>query len=83
MKITMYSTNCPMCKVLESKLNAKNIKFDLIEDIEVMREKGFLHAPQLEIDGIVHDFSSARKLIDAFDPEVKTFESYVLSQKAE
>ncbi len=67
MRVKLYSTGCPMCKVLKSKLDAKGVLYDYIEDINVMMSKGFLSAPQLEIDDTVLDFNSARKLIDEFD----------------
>jgi glutaredoxin len=59
MKVILYSTNCPKCKVLESKLNAAGIEFELIEDADVMIDKGFMSAPMLEVDGIALDFGKA------------------------
>lgn len=49
MKIILYSTNCPKCKVLESKLKSRNIQFDVITDIDVIRKTGYTEAPILEI----------------------------------
>ena len=79
----MYSTHCPKCKVLEVKFQRKGVEFETIDDVEVMKEKGFKHAPQLEIYGTVYDFMDAKKLIDDFDPEVGTFESFVEYKRAE
>ena len=39
--MTLYTTNCPKCKILESKLKAKNIEYNTVTDIEVMQKKGF------------------------------------------
>ena len=33
-KITVYSTGCPQCHVLESKLKAKNLEFEIVSYID-------------------------------------------------
>ena len=48
--ITLYTTHCPKCNVLEAKLKEKNISYSICEDVEVMRKKGFLSAPVLGIE---------------------------------
>lgn len=63
MEITLYTTHCPKCKVLMAKLQQKNITFDVCEDIEIIRTKGFLTVPLLEVDGIVMDFVAANKWV--------------------
>ena len=37
MNITLYTTHCPRCVVLESKLKQKDIKYTSCEDIDIMR----------------------------------------------
>ena len=59
MNVIFYSTHCPKCKVLETKLKQKDILFEEVNDINVMKEKGFMSAPVLEVDGTVYDFKSA------------------------
>jgi len=59
MNITLYTTHCPKCKVLETKLQQRGLEYETIEDENIMVEKGFLSAPMLEIDGEVFDFSGA------------------------
>ena len=59
MKVIFYSTHCPNCTRLETKLKQKAILFEEVNDINVMREKGFMSAPMLEVDGTVYDFKSA------------------------
>ena len=59
MKIIFYSTHCPKCKVLESKLNAKNISYEEINDTNIMQEKGFEFMPMLEVDNTVYNFKEA------------------------
>lgn len=59
MNVVFYSTHCPQCKVLELKLKQKNIGYEEINDIEVMKNKGFMSAPKLEVDGVIYDFKEA------------------------
>lgn len=51
MDIVLYSTHCPKCMVLEKKLQMAGIDFKLVEDADLMIEKGFASAPILEVDG--------------------------------
>lgn len=39
MSITMYSTNCPKCRVLEMKLNSKGIAYSVVTDVDEMVAK--------------------------------------------
>ena len=64
MKITLYSTHCPKCLVLEEKLQDKNIDYELVTDIDEMVKKGFQSAPVLEVDGKLMDFSEANKWVN-------------------
>ena len=58
--ITFYSTNCPKCKVLSTKLNQLEIQYNINTDIETMLSKGIKGAPALELDdGQILDFSQA------------------------
>ena len=51
----LYTTHCPQCVVLENMLKDKNIEYDVVTDVEIMREKMFLSVPKFEIDGKVMD----------------------------
>lgn len=66
--MTLYTTNCPKCVVLEKKLNNKNINYKKVEDIEkileIANEQGINTAPILEIDGEYFDFSHANTYIN-------------------
>lgn len=59
MKVVLYSTNCPKCQVLEKKLNASGVDFEVCGDTDLMQEKGFQSLPMLEVDGETMDFMSA------------------------
>lgn len=59
MKIILYTTHCPQCKILENKLQSKNISYEVCEDLDTMLMKGFRSTPNLEVDGEIFDFRNA------------------------
>ena len=61
--ITLYSTNCPKCNVLEKKLKDKSMDFELVTDFDTKEliRKGFLSAPVLKVDDKYMDFVEANK----------------------
>lgn len=65
MKVILYSTHCPQCNVLEKKLNQNHIAYEEVNDVNVMRKKGFLSAPMLEVDGEIMDFKTANNWINS------------------
>jgi glutaredoxin len=67
MKVTLYSTHCPKCKVLESKLQSNGIEYEEINDVNIMESKGFMTVPMLEVDGRVMDFTKANKWINELE----------------
>lgn len=58
-KVILYSTHCPRCLVLTRKLQSAGILYEEINDIEIMKAKGFMEAPKLEVDGVVYNFKEA------------------------
>ena len=58
-KVILWSTHCPRCKVLETKLKQKNIAFQENTNVDEMTTRGFKEAPKLEVGGIVLDFKQA------------------------
>lgn len=60
-KVILYTTHCPKCKVLETKLKQLNIDYQIVEDEQVMIDKGFMEAPKLEVDGKMMGFGEAIK----------------------
>ena len=67
MQITLFSTHCPRCSVLEKKLKQKGIDYDEVNDVSIMEEKGFLTAPMLEVDGKIMDFKDANDWINTLN----------------
>lgn len=63
MNVILYSTHCPMCRVLEAKLKKANIKYEEVNDIEIMAAKGFDTVPILDVDGNIYTFKEAIKWI--------------------
>ena len=58
-KCILYSTGCPKCKVLKSKLDGKNIDYIIVDDIDEIMSKGIETVPVLEINGEMMNFKSA------------------------
>lgn len=65
-KVVLHSTHCPKCNVLEKKLKQKNIEYEEVNDIEIMKQKGYLSVPVIEVDGVPMDFSTATEWINNF-----------------
>ena len=59
MDIILYTTGCDRCKVLKAKLDAKNIQYKIMDDVEKMIEDGFKTVPILEVEGNQLVFSEA------------------------
>lgn len=57
--LTLFSTECPKCRVLEHKLNQNNIAYEKSSDIQEVIDKGFMSAPVLKLDDNYMDFVTA------------------------
>lgn len=64
MKIILYTTDCPKCKILKRKLDAKKVSYDENHSIDEMIAKGISHAPMLEVDGMLMSFSDANEWVN-------------------
>ena len=76
MEIILYTTHCPKCRVLETKFKQKNLTYTEITDINLMKEKGFLSAPMLELktagstsDSTILNFSEAVKWVNSLEEQ--------------
>ena len=49
--IKLYTNHCRKCEILTSKLEEKNVVFEVEDDEEVLLELGFDFMPVLEVDG--------------------------------
>lgn len=59
MTVTVYTTNCPQCKMLEAMLKSKNIPFSIVYGEEEILKRGFQSAPILEVDGKLMSFKDS------------------------
>ena len=57
--ITLYSTNCPRCMVLEKKLNNAGIEYVINNNVDEMLSLGFMQAPILMADNKAMNFKDA------------------------
>lgn len=64
MNITLYTVDCPKCKVLEKKLNNANISFEVCKDTKLMAERNISKLPMLEVDGEMLTFKEAVDMIN-------------------
>jgi predicted DsbA family dithiol-disulfide isomerase len=59
--IKFYSTGCPRCKVLKTKLDDAKIEYEVHSDIEEMTTLGIKGVPVLDVDGERMSFGQAVK----------------------
>ena len=64
MKVILYSTGCPKCRVLKTKLDKKNINYIENNDVEEMIELGFDLLPVLKVDNDIMNFTEANDWIN-------------------
>lgn len=62
--ITLYTIDCPKCKILEKKLEQANIEYETCKDTNIMAEKGFDFMPVLDVEGQVMNFGEAVKWVN-------------------
>ena len=58
-KVTFYSNDCPRCKILQQKLDEKGVMYEKVSDVEIMKQKGFMSVPMLEVDGNIMNYLEA------------------------
>lgn len=62
----LYTTHCPKCKVLETKLKSKNIPYIEVTDEKIMEEKNIEFLPMLEVGGVLMSFATANAFINEY-----------------
>lgn len=70
MKVILYSTHCPRCKVLENKLQSMGIPYEEVTDLDTMKELGIMSAPMLSVDGELMNFSVAINKVNEISARV-------------
>lgn len=64
MNIVLYSTHCPRCTVLEKKLEAKGIKFEIETSVDDMLALGITQVPMLRVDDKLLNFAEANTWVN-------------------
>lgn len=57
--ITLYSTDCPRCRVLKKKMDTAGVKYEINSNVDEMLQKGMTSVPMLEVDNVLFDFKGA------------------------
>ena len=61
----LYSTHCPQCNTLEIKLDRAGIEYEICDDVELMKARGFKSVPVLETDEGTFNFMQAIKWVNS------------------
>ena len=64
-EIILYSTGCPKCKILETKLQNKGICYTKNTSVSTMEKLGFTTVPVLSVGEKCMEFGEAVKWINA------------------
>lgn len=51
MELTLYTTHCPQCSVLENLLKSKGLRYTVIDDMQEIRKQKIMSVPVLMRDG--------------------------------
>ena len=63
--MTLYTMdNCRKCKMLKQKLEDKHIEIEIINDYDVLCEKGIESVPVLEVNGEKMNYARANTYIN-------------------
>lgn len=63
--IKLYTIHCPQCIVLKKKLDAKNIQYELVDNIDLLNNLGINKFPILEVDGKRMELGEANRWVNA------------------
>lgn len=63
--ITIYTTEtCPKCKILKKKLDSKNIDYNEVNDIDVLKSLDIYEVPILDVNGEYLEFNEANSWVN-------------------
>ena len=62
--VILFSTHCPKCRIIEMKLQQKQIPFEVRDDVDEMRQLGFKTAPYLKVENSLLEFAAAVRWIN-------------------
>lgn len=64
-KLILYTNNCPRCIILKTKLDANDIEYTEINNVDKMIEIGITTVPILDVNGEIMNYGNAIKFIDS------------------
>ncbi len=67
MNVTLYTTNCPQCIMLEGALKNKKLNFQTVYGEDAIRQKGYSCAPIMDVDGKTMSFAEAVRWVNAYE----------------
>ena len=62
--IILYTTHCPRCKVLETKLKNKGLNYSVVDNENEITNLGILSVPVLNVDDVFYQFKEANDWIN-------------------
>ena len=63
MSIKLFTSHCPKCRVIETKLKQKNIEYTEETNLQEVIDAGFKSVPILKVDDKYYKFEDANRLI--------------------
>mgnify|MGYP003313938278 CR=1 FL=1 len=66
MKIVLYTIHCPACNILAKKLDAKNIKYEIVDDATELNMRGMVQFPLLGVDDVIYEYTDAVKFVNSY-----------------
>ena len=63
--VTLFTTHCPKCEVLESKLKAKRIQYLVVDNTDDLIALGFTQSPMLKVSDQTLGFTDAIKWVNS------------------
>lgn len=64
MKVILYTTGCPICKLVKTKLDQAGIDYETETDTDKMIALGFHSAPMLQVEDQMLTSAEAMKWIE-------------------
>ena len=61
--VTLYSNDCPRCKILKKKLDEKGINYESCTDVNKILSLGITTVPMLRVEDKMMGFSEAVKWV--------------------
>ena len=67
--IIFYTTGCPKCAILQKKLDAAHLSYQICDVVKEMQALGLLEAPALGVGGEILRFGDAVKMVNDYVSE--------------